>query len=93
LGVPLGTSSFTSSFIRDSLFKDVQHVDLLLRMGDVQVAFGILTHCFVQRPSYLLQCTHSFSTFIESLSSFDSSLLQVFGCFLGQDPLTTHKDF
>jgi hypothetical protein len=41
LGVPLGTPSFTLSFIKDALVKDVQHVDLLLKMGDVQVAFGI----------------------------------------------------
>jgi hypothetical protein len=35
LGVPLGTSSFTSSFIKDVMVENVQHVDLLLRMGDV----------------------------------------------------------
>jgi len=52
-------------------------------MGDVQVAFGILIHCFVQRPSYFLQCTPPFSTFIESLTSFDFSLFQMFGRFLG----------
>jgi len=34
LGVPLGTSSFTLSFIKDVLLKDVQHVDLFLKMGD-----------------------------------------------------------
>jgi hypothetical protein len=54
LGVSLGISSFTSSFIKDDLLKDVQHVDLLLRMGDVQVAFGIIIHYFMQQPSYLL---------------------------------------
>jgi hypothetical protein len=48
LGVPLGTSSFTSSFIKNALSEDVRHVNLLFRMNDVQVAFGILTHCFVQ---------------------------------------------
>jgi hypothetical protein len=47
LGVPLGISSFTSSFIKDVLLEDVQHVDLLRRMGNVQVVFGILIHCFV----------------------------------------------
>jgi len=39
LGVPLGTSSFTSSFIKDVVLEDVQHVGFLLIMGDVQVAF------------------------------------------------------
>jgi hypothetical protein len=58
-------------------------VNLLFRMNDVQVAFGILTHCFVQWLSYLLQCTPPSSTFIKSLTSFDSSLLQVFGHLLG----------
>jgi hypothetical protein len=45
LGVPLGIINFTSSFIKKALQKDVRHVDLFPRMGDVQVAFGILTHC------------------------------------------------
>jgi hypothetical protein len=35
LGVPLGTITFTSSFIKEALQQDVQHVDLFLRMGDV----------------------------------------------------------
>jgi hypothetical protein len=35
LGVPLGTSSFTSSFIINVLLKDVQHVNILLKMSDV----------------------------------------------------------
>jgi len=47
LGVPLGISSFTSSFIKNAMSKDVRHVDLFSRMGDVQVAFGILTHYFM----------------------------------------------
>jgi len=38
LGVPLGISSFTSSFIKNAMSKDVRHVDLFSRMGDVQVA-------------------------------------------------------
>jgi hypothetical protein len=50
LGVLLGTLIFKSSFIKDALLKDVQYVDLILRMGDVQMAFGILTCCFVQHP-------------------------------------------
>jgi hypothetical protein len=54
LGVPLGTSSSTSSFIENVLLEDVWHVDLLLKMGDVHVIFGILTHYFMQWPLYLL---------------------------------------
>ncbi len=82
MGVPLSTSSFTSSFIKDAMLEDVRHVDLFPKMGDVKVAFGILTHYFMQQPSHLLQCTPPFSTFMESFTSFDSSLFQMFGCFL-----------
>ncbi len=52
-------------------------------MGDVHITFVILTHCFMQRLSYLLQSTPPFSTFMESLTSFDSSLLQMFRHLLG----------
>ncbi len=68
LGVPLGTSSFISSLIKNVLLKDVHHVDLLPKIGDVQMAFGILTHCFMQWPLYLLQYTLPSSTFIKSLT-------------------------
>jgi hypothetical protein len=37
----------------------------------------------MQRPSYLLQSTFPFSTFIETFLFFDSSFLQVFGHLLG----------
>jgi hypothetical protein len=83
LRVPLGTLTFTSSFIKDALLEDARHVDLLPKMGDVQVAFGILTCYFVQHSSYFLQCTPPSSIFTESLISFDYSLLQVFGRLLG----------
>jgi hypothetical protein len=82
LGIPLGTSSFTSSFIKHVLLKDVLHIDILPKMGDVQIIFKILIHYFMQRLSYLLWCTPPSSTFIETLTSFDSSLLQVFGRLL-----------
>ncbi len=35
LRVPLGISSFTSSFIKDAMSKNVWHVDMFRRMGDV----------------------------------------------------------
>jgi hypothetical protein len=41
LGVPFGTLIYTSSFIKDAMLKNVQHVDLFFRMGDVQITFGI----------------------------------------------------
>jgi len=83
LGVPLDISSFISSFIKNALLKDVHHVDLLLKMDDVQVAFGIITHYFMQWPLYILQCTFPFSTLIKSLIYFNSYILQVFRRFLG----------
>ncbi len=81
LGLPLGTSSFMLSFIKDVLIKDVHHVDLFPRLGDIQVGLGIIIYCFLQELLYLLCCTMS-STFIESLVSFDFSFLQVFGHLL-----------
>jgi hypothetical protein len=78
LGIPLGTSSFRSSFIKYTLLKDVRPLDLLLKLGDVYVAFGIMLHT-------------SFSTFIDSLISFDFSFLQVFGCLLGTKSFDSPK--
>jgi hypothetical protein len=43
----MGTLTFTSSFIKDALQEDVKCVDLFLKMDDVEVAFGILIHCFM----------------------------------------------
>jgi hypothetical protein len=47
----LDTSCFPSSFIKDVLLKDVQHVDLFPKMGDVQVAFEIITVATLLWPS------------------------------------------
>ncbi len=72
-------------------------MDIFREMGDVQIAFGILTHCFVQHPSYLLQCTPLSFTFTKSSISFYSSFLQVFGHLLGSrsfdilEKLLVHK--
>jgi len=60
-------------------------------MGDVQITFRILIHYFVQWPSYFLWCTPPYSTFIKSLTSFYSSLLQVFGCVLGPRSFNNSK--
>jgi len=65
------------------MLEDARHMELLPRMGDVHMAFGILNHCFMQRPSYFLWCTPPSSTFIESLISFDSSFHKMFGHLLG----------
>jgi hypothetical protein len=52
LGVMLGNSTFTSSFIKNAMPEDVQHVELLFIVVDVHVGFKILIHSFVQHPSY-----------------------------------------
>jgi hypothetical protein len=93
LGVPLSTSSFKSSFIKNTLLKDVWHVDLLPELGDVHVAFRFLTHCYTQWPSYLLCCTFPFPTFINSFVSFDFSFLQMFGHLLGPWSFDSPKGF
>jgi hypothetical protein len=91
LGVPLGTSSFTSFFIKDVLLEDVRHVDLFPKMGDAQATFGIISHYFMQWPSYLLRCIPPSSTFIKSHASFDSSFLQMFRCLLGSRSFDSQK--
>ncbi len=78
LGIPLGTLSFRSFFNKYILLEDVRPIDLLLKLGDVQVAFGIMLHT-------------SFSTFIDFLISFDFSFLRVFGCLLGTKSLDSPK--
>jgi len=87
----LGTLTFKSSFTKDVLLKDVQHVNLFPRMGDVQVAFGILIHYFVHCPLYFLWCTPPSSTFTKFFISFDSSLPQVFGHHLDLGSLDSLK--
>ncbi len=65
LGVPLGTSTFTSSFIKNAMLKYVKHVDFPPKIGDVHITFGSLIR-FMQCPSYLLQYTPPSSTFTKS---------------------------
>jgi hypothetical protein len=50
------------------LNEDVCYVDVLLKLGDVKVAFGILSQCFTQKPSYLLHSSPPYW-------SFDTNLL------------------
>jgi hypothetical protein len=41
LGMLVGSPSFTSSFIKNHLLRNVGHVDLFLRLGDVKVVIEI----------------------------------------------------
>ncbi len=85
------TSSFISFFVKNVMLKDVRHFNFFHRLNDVQIAFRILIYCFVQWPSYLLWCTLPFFNFIKSFICFDSSFLQVFGCFLDSKSLDSFK--
>jgi hypothetical protein len=80
LGVLLNTITFTSSFIEKALQKDVRHWTFSLKW--VMFKWPLKT-CFVQHPSYLLWCTPPSSTFRESLTSFNTSLHEMFGRLLG----------
>ncbi len=86
----MGKSSFTSSFIKDALLKDVRHVNLL-RMGHVSNNLWNSNSLFHSTASYLLGCTHPSSTFIESFSYFDFSFLQTFGHLLGPRSIDNPK--
>ncbi len=83
LGVPLGSFSFTSFFFQDAFDNVVQHIDVFFKLGDVQVAFGILTPCFTQRPYYLFHFFLPLSDFQHQLTSFDSTFNHIFGKLLG----------
>jgi hypothetical protein len=54
LGVPLGITSFTSTFIKNVMLEDVRHVNLFPRMGDVQIAFefSLIVLCNNHHISY-----------------------------------------
>jgi hypothetical protein len=91
LGVLLSIITFTSSFIKETLQKDARHVDLFPKMGDVQVAFGILTCCFVQCLLYFLQCTPPFSTFIKFVF-FILPSIKCLDAFCVQDFFIAQKD-
>jgi hypothetical protein len=42
LGVLFGSISFIFSFLQEVLGKDFWHVDVMLTLGDIHVAFGIV---------------------------------------------------
>jgi hypothetical protein len=63
------------SFLQKALDDNVCHVDVLLRLGDVQVTLGILSQCFAQKPSYLLHYFPPVSGFWDQFATFDYALL------------------
>jgi hypothetical protein len=92
LGVPLGTITFTSSFIKKTLQKDVRYVDLFPIMGDVQVAFGIITCCFVQRPCIFYNAHLHLPPSYTPLFLLTPPAIKCLNTFWVQDPLIALKD-
>jgi hypothetical protein len=68
----------STSFIENSLMEDFKHVDLLPKMGEIQIIFGILTHLFLQCPSYFLWYNFPTFKFKNLFTSFDLSLFRIF---------------
>lgn len=51
LDASFGFVFFISSFLQDALDEDVHHVDVLLKLGDVQIIFGMhISSCFAHIP-------------------------------------------
>jgi hypothetical protein len=63
LGVPFGFVSFSYSFLCDVLDENVCHANVLLKLKDVQIAFGILCRCFTQSPFHLFCALPPLSSF------------------------------
>ncbi len=57
LDVLFGSIFFIFSFFMEALRKYVRYGDVILRLRDVHVVFGIFFRCFVHRPSFLLRCS------------------------------------
>ncbi len=85
LGVPLGSTSF----LQDMLNKYVCHLNTLLKLKDVQVAFGIFSQCFTKK--LLPHSIFPLSTFWHQHVSFDMNIIQVFGCLLGPMFFIAHR--
>jgi len=68
----------STSFIENSLLEDLKHVDLLPKIGEIQIIFGILAHLFLQCPSYFLWYIFPILKFKNLFTSFDLSLFRIF---------------
>jgi hypothetical protein len=91
LGVPFGSTSFTSFFLQEVLVEDVWHANVFPRLGDVQVVlisfFDVLPKglpfCFVFFPP--------FPSFQSKLIVSNSTFMGVFERLLGPSPLKWPK--
>jgi hypothetical protein len=90
VGILIIFISFSLFFLQDTFDKDVCHVDVLPRLGDVQITFEIFFQCFVQK-TYLLCFFAMLLTFQHQLATFDMTLMKVFVKFVGQVFWITHR--
>ncbi|KAJ7570685.1 hypothetical protein O6H91_01G131400 [Diphasiastrum complanatum] len=85
LGIPIGFSDFVASSLRDTLGVHLRHADLLPKLGNAQVALGILTQCFTQRPSYILRCVPPSPDVLALLQDFDNALSDILRRLMGSE--------
>jgi len=78
LGIHFGSNYLSPSYLQDDLNEDVHHANAFPRLGDVLVAFGIFSWCFVQRPSICSVTTPPHLGFECQLDIFYSIALGVF---------------
>lgn len=83
LGSPVGTESFCSTFISDTLRQALAPAPWLPKLGDSQAAFGLLLRCLHPRASYLMRTFPPTSLFRQQLQGFDSTMEITFASLLG----------
>ncbi|KAL2608814.1 hypothetical protein R1flu_027387 [Riccia fluitans] len=91
LGAPIGSDSFQASFVRDALEVDVSTVHQLPLLEDPQIAFGLLSHCYVQRPCYFLRTTPPSWALMSTYAWFDDTLLHIVDTLMGSGSFSTPK--
>ncbi|KAL2635415.1 hypothetical protein R1flu_006894 [Riccia fluitans] len=89
LGAPIGSDSFQASFVRDALEVDVSTVHQLPLLGDPQIAFGLLSRCYAQRPGYLLRTTPPSLALMSTYACFDDTLLHIVDTLMGSGSFST----
>ena len=81
-----GTRQNTDSI--DGLYPDRPvTVTMLIRMGDPQVAFRLLTVVFAQRPSYLTRVRPPTGYIFARLEGYDARMTSTMGSLLGPGEL------
>lgn len=82
LGIPFGSPSFAFFFIQYALDDNVCHVEALLSLRNILVAFGILFWCFIHL-FFSLFFWNPFLEFQHQLAYFDLTFIEIFKRLLG----------